>query len=328
MLLYPHQAQSLNMIQPFAPVETRWTAFSKSDQAFLRTPGIEEESLADIAASGTAAWSGVNGYGRKVTVIFCGSCGEYGFLFVQNNAGVEYLTDVLLDCYGLEATANLATMDNGLNYLLTEAWAHGSVSERWWTRWYNPAARRMELRYLRRGTEAICQGAAQAVTITSLDGGLQQAAAPCANPYLVTCTYAALVTYRDAQPPNLTPGGAECTVRVYQAAADGMQLIRERLFAGASPAILQTLSAEALLDDSWDLSQSASAVAPRGRIGKGPPDSRRAFPCQRLSPCGLSNTQSESARRPAPPQAPSAADPSTAPPRDRRRICPPGSGCI
>lgn len=250
LLLSPHEAVSLNMVQPFAPVKMDLTAFDQGDRAFLQSLGLDESDCDDIAGSGAVTWRGADDAGREAAVVFCGAYGEYGFVFLPDASGTVYLTDVLLGCCGAQAGASIVTMANGIPYLLTEAWGHGSGSERWWTRWYNLNGRRMELSYLRRGTEAGYQAAAQAVTATSMDGELRRVTDPGDRQYLVTYTYTALVTFAGAQSDTVSTGDTQCIVRVYEAAQSGMRLVKERTFAGASPAVMQTLSVELLLSDS------------------------------------------------------------------------------
>ncbi len=253
LLLCPHNAQSLNMVRPFKPIEMSYADFHKEDQALLQALGFDSDEQTDIAVSGATMWKGYDDFGRQVVVVFCGSYGSYGFVFLCSSSGVEHLTDVLLDCYGEETAAAVITMANSYNYLLTEAWGHGSGTERWWTRWYNLDTRRMELSYLRRGTEQPYHTAATAVTVTSLDRELQRTIAPNDKQYLVTYTYTALVTYPDTQSGTITTGDAACTVRVYEATSSGMQLVNERAFAGVSPAVLQNLTVDALLNDSREI---------------------------------------------------------------------------
>lgn len=237
------EGSTLNMIKPFEPIEMRAEDFDRTDTGFLQSLGLDEDYILDASGSGQSRWTGTDSSGRRITVLFCGYYGEEGFVFVREADGTERLVDVILCCSRAPDSAQIVKLAHG-RYLLTNGYGHGSGTARYWTNWYNLDTRRMELIVLRSGWESISHVTAMQRTRTSVDHALDLSEAD-APEYLIAYAYVS-VENADGSAHEILDD--ECMARVYRSTDNGLLLVGERVFDTYTPALVESMSVEALLD--------------------------------------------------------------------------------
>ena len=249
----PNSKGSLNMEKTFSPIRMEASSLKGRDKAFFLELGIDEESVADVSRIGSDTVSLHDREGHEIKVIFSGYENDHAFVFEKDEEGEEYLIDVVYSSYGNGATADLVELSGG-RYLLTNVYGHGSGSMSNWTSWYNLDTRKVDLYTVREAYESYYPAVAESITRTNVDHALD-----CTDPYsapeeLITYTYTTVYTSFDENRDVIeTVLHDDCTVRVYRSYEGGLALEGERVFGSYSPAVLEQMSGEEILDSRWQL---------------------------------------------------------------------------
>ncbi|MDO5299835.1 MAG: SH3 domain-containing protein [Clostridia bacterium] len=253
------EGSTLNMAKPFEPIELRPEDFDRTDTAFLQRLGLDEDLIWDVTGCGQSEWTGMDGDGRQITVLFCGCYGEEGFVFVKELDGTQRLVDVILCSANVPDTAQIVELAHG-RYLLTNGYGHGGGTARYWSNWYNLDTRRMELFVLRSGWESVYSVTASQRTRTNVDHALDLSPSD-APEYLITYAYVSVENCDGHEHEILRD---ECVARVYRSTIDGLQLLGERSFDAYAPALVENMSVEELLDAETSVKKEGEAPGAAG----------------------------------------------------------------
>ena len=249
----PNSKGSLNMEKPFSPIRMEASSLKGRDKAFFLELGIDEESVADVSRIGSDIVSLHDREGHEIKVIFSGYENDHAFVFEEDEKGEEYLIDIVYSSYGNGAAADLVELSGG-RYLLTNVYGHGSGSMSNWTSWYNLDTRIVDLYTVREAYESYYPAVAESITRTNVDHALD-----CTDPHsapdkLITYTYTTVYTsFNENRDVIETVLHDDCTVRVYRSYEGGLALEGERVFESYSPAVLEQMSGEEILDSHWQL---------------------------------------------------------------------------
>ena len=249
----PNSKGSLNMEKPFSPIRMEASSLKGRDKAFFLELGIDEESVADVSRIGSDIVSLHDREGHEIKVIFSGYENDHAFVFEEDEKGEEYLIDVVYSSYGNGAAADLVELSGG-RYLLINVYGHGSGSMSNWTSWYNLDTRKVDLYTVREAYESYYPAVAKSITRTNVDHALA-----CTDPYstpeeLITYTYTTVYTsFNENRDVIETVLHDDCIVRVYRSYEGGLALEGERVFESYSPAVLEQMSGEEILNSQWQL---------------------------------------------------------------------------
>ena len=249
----PNSKGSLNMENPFLPIRMEASSLKGRDKAFFLELGIDEESIADVSRIGSDIVRLHDREGHEIKVIFSGYENDHAFVFEEDEKGEEYLIDIVYSSYGNGAAADLVELSSG-RYLLINVYGHGSGSMSNWTSWYNLDTRKVDLYTVREAYESYYPAVAESITRTNVDHVLD-----CTDPYsapeeLITYTYTTVYTsFNENRDVIETVLHDDCTVRVYRSYEGGLALEGERIFESYSPAVMEQMSGEEILDSRWQL---------------------------------------------------------------------------
>ena len=249
----PNSKGSLNMEKPFLPIRMEASSLKGRDKAFFLERGIDEESVADVSRIGSDIVRLHDREGHEIKVIFSGYENDHAFVFEEDEKGEEYLIDIVYSSYGNGAAADLVELSGG-RYLLINVYGHGSGSMSNWTSWYNLDTRKVDLYTVREAYESYYPAVAESITRTNVDHVLD-----CTDPYsapeeLITYTYTTVYTsFNENRDVIETVLHDDCTVRVYRSYEGGLVLEGERIFESYSPAVMEQMSGEEILDSRWQL---------------------------------------------------------------------------
>lgn len=261
--ILPERSGALTLCEeaPFEPIALRAEDFDRTDTAFLRSLGLDEDRVQDVSLSGQHLWKGMTGDGRCVTLAFCGSYGEEIFVFDRPAGGGERLIDVLYCGSSVPAEAGLVSC-GGEDYLLVTDYGHGTGVMLRHTSLYCLDRRCVSMRYLREGRLNEENVTAQIVTHTSLDGHPGGASALEPGEPLLLYAYAAVTACDPASPPDTQVLSQRCTVYGFEARDGGFVRTLERTFSGIAPSVIEQMSGEAL----------AGGVLTVGGVSEAPPE--------------------------------------------------------
>lgn len=249
----PNCKGSLNMVNPFLPIQMDSSALKEQGASFYASIGIEPDLIDDIMQIGGNEMSIEDNYGRRITLIFMGYDNDHCFVFEENEQGIEHLIDVVYGSYAGSYSADLVELEGG-RYLLTNVYGHGSGSMRNWTSWYNLETRQVELYTLREAYESYYPVTVHVVTKTNVDHALARNGRDVETSELITYTYTTVYTsFNESQNKFETVLDDDCTVRVYRSYEGGLVLVGERVFDSYTPAVLEQLSSDELLNIEWQL---------------------------------------------------------------------------
>lgn len=246
----PYGCESLNTVGEFEPVRMAAEAFDPKDTAFLLSVGVDESWAQDAALGVRGSVTHESRAGTQITVIFCGTYGEAGFVFEKKQDGSECLADVIFGAYGAPEQTDFVEMA-GANYLLTSSYGHGTGTERLWTNWYNLDAKRVDLHLVRRGMENLYDVSAETVARTNVDSDMDGTERP---EELVVYQYTSVSRMgRDSHPADSILLDQDCRVRVYASEPSGLFLTGERTFDTYAPAVIERTNVHDLLSPAWNV---------------------------------------------------------------------------
>ena len=249
----PNSKGSLNMEKPFSPIRMEASSLKGRDKAFFLELGIDEESVSDVSRIGSDIVSLHDREGHEIKIIFSGYENDHAFVFEKDEKGEEYLIDVVYSSYGNGAAADLVELSGG-RYLLTNVYGHGSGSMSNWTSWYNLDTRKVDLYTVREAYESYYPAVAESITRTNVDHALDSTDPYSAPDKLITYTYTTVYTsFNENRDVIETVLHDDCTVRVYRSYEGSLALEGERVFESYSPAVLEQMSGEEILDSQWQL---------------------------------------------------------------------------
>ena len=249
----PNSKGSLNMEKPFSPIRMEASSLKGRDKAFFLELGIDEESVSDVSRIGSDIVSLHDREGHEIKIIFSGYENDHAFVFEKDEKGEEYLIDVVYSSYGNGAAADLVELSGG-RYLLTNVYGHGSGSMSNWTSWYNLDTRKVDLYTVREAYESYYPAVAESITRTKVDHALDSTDPYSAPDKLITYTYTTVYTsFNENRDVIETVLHDDCTVRVYRSYEGSLALEGERVFESYSPAVLEQMSGEEILDSQWQL---------------------------------------------------------------------------
>lgn len=256
----PNCKGSLNMVYPFQPIQMDSSALKEQGASFYASIGIEPDLIDDIMQIGGNGMSFEDNDGRRITLIFMGYDNDHCFVFEENEQGVEYLIDVVYGSYAGLYSADLVELEGG-RYLLTNVYGHGSGSMRNWTSWYNLETRQVEFYTLREGYESYYPVTVKVVTKTNVDHSLTRNGRDAETSELITYTYTTVYTsFNESRNEFETVLDDDCTVRVYRSYEGGLVLVGERVFDSYTPAVLEQMSSDELLNSEWQLIQAGEEM--------------------------------------------------------------------
>ena len=249
----PNTNGSLNMVSPFQPLKMDSSSLKQKTSDFYAGIGIETDRIDDVMQIGGNKMSLVDNDGHLITLIFCGYDKDHCFVFEKNEQGDEYLVDVVYGSYAGNYSADLVELAGG-RYLLINVYGHGTGTMRNWTAWYNLETRRVELYTLREAYESYYPVTVKLVTKTNVDHALTRNGRDADISELITYTYTTVYTsFNDSRNKFETVLDDDCTVRVYRSYEGGLVLVGERVFDSYSPAVLELMSSDELLNSEWKL---------------------------------------------------------------------------
>jgi uncharacterized protein YgiM (DUF1202 family) len=222
--------------------------------------GIETDLIDEVMQIGGNEMCLVNNDGHLITLIFCGYDNDHCFVLEKNEQGDEYLVDVVYGCYAGSYSADLVELAGG-RYLLINVHGHGTGTMRNWTAWYNLETRRVELYTLREAYESYYPVTVKLVTKTNVDHALARNGRNAETSELITYTYTTVYTsYNESRDEFETVLDDDCTVRVYRSYEGGLVLVGERVFDSFAPSVLEQMSGDELLNNSWQLVMDGEEV--------------------------------------------------------------------
>lgn len=256
----PNCKGSLNMVKPFQPIQMEASSLEAKGRAFYAEIGIATDLIDDVIRFSGEELHFEDRQGRMITLVFRGYENDHCFVFEKNEQGVEYLVDVVYGSYPSFVSADLVELKGG-RYLLTNVNGHGSGSMRNWTSWYNLETRQVELYTLREGYESYYPVTVKVVTKTNVDHSLTRNGRDAETSELITYSYTTVYTsFNESRNEFETVLDDDCTVRVYRSYEGGLVLVGERVFDSYTPAVLEQMSIDELLNSEWQLIQAGEEM--------------------------------------------------------------------
>lgn len=256
----PNSNGSLNMVKPFQPIKMNSSSLKEKDSSFYEDIGIEAELIEEITQRSGHTMRLEDNDGHLITLVFKCYNYEQCFVFETDDQGDEYLIDVVYGSYAGSYSADLVELAGG-RYLLINVHGHGTGTMRNWTAWYNLETRRVEMYTLREAYESYYPVTAKLVTKTNVDHVLARNGRDAGTSELITYTYTTVYTsYNESRDEFETVLDDDCTVRVYRSYEGGLVLVGERVFDSFAPSVLEQMSGDELLNNSWQLVMDGEEV--------------------------------------------------------------------
>ena len=256
----PNSKGSLNMFKPFQPIKMNSSSLKEKDSSFYEDIGIEAELIEEITQRSGHTMRLEDNDGHLITLVFKCYNYEQCFVFETDDQGDEYLIDVVYGSYAGSYSADLVELAGG-RYLLINVHGHGTGTMRNWTAWYNLETRRVEMYTLREAYESYYPVTVKLVTKTNVDHALARNGRNAETSELITYTYTTVYTsYNESRDEFETVLDDDCTVRVYRSYEGGLVLVGERVFDSFAPSVLEQMSGDELLNNSWQLVMDGEEV--------------------------------------------------------------------
>lgn len=256
----PNSKGSLNMVKPFQPIKMNSSSLKEKDSSFYEDIGIEAELIEEITQRSGHTMRFEDNDGHLITLVFKCYNYEQCFVFETDDQGDEYLIDVVYGSYAGSYSADLVELAGG-RYLLINVHGHGTGTMRNWTAWYNLETRRVELYTLREAYESYYPVTVKLVTKTNVDHALTRNGRNAGTSELITYTYTTVYTsFNESRNEFETVLDDDCTVRVYRSYEGGLVLEGERVFDSYTPAVLEQMSSDELLNNEWQLVMDGEEV--------------------------------------------------------------------